>query len=209
MATQINSFNGGSVLPGNTVTTDILKKLIVRHTKPNESKPTVEEYFPLIAKILNFKNLVFTKDGVTVGEYDPLNDSGTTLEIGNSGGIVTFDPYGSHSMSHANYEKTTDYLGKKAVVVLAGQSGGTSVYWFPVSCSSGGIRAITVDSLGQTLIAEIQPTPDRSGNHRVTVTTAGGDITVDTELSPTSSNPVANSTLYSAIGNVETLLAAL
>ena len=37
----------------------------------------------------------------------------------------------------------------------------------------------------------------------------GTDITVDTELNPTSSNPVANSTLYSVIGNVETLLAAL
>lgn len=37
----------------------------------------------------------------------------------------------------------------------------------------------------------------------------GNDITVDTELSPTSNNPVANSTLYSVIGNVETLLAAL
>ena len=37
----------------------------------------------------------------------------------------------------------------------------------------------------------------------------GTDITVDTELSPTSNNPVANSTLYSVIGNVETLLAAL
>lgn len=174
MATQINSFNGGSVLPGNTVTADILKKLIVQHTKPNESDTTVEEYFPLLEKILNFKNLIFTKDGVTVGAYDPLNDSDTTLEIGNSGGIVTFDPYSSHTMSHANYEKTTSYLGQKAVVVLAGRSGGSSVYWFPVSYGSGGIRAITVNNLGQTLIAEIQPTPDRSGNHPITVTTAGG-----------------------------------
>lgn len=174
MATQINSYNGGSVLPGNTVTTDILKKLIVQHTKPNESNPTVEEYFPLIEKILNFKNLIFTKDGVTVGAYDPLNDSDTSLEIGNSGGIVAFDPYGSHTMSHANYEKTTTYLGQKAVVVLAGQSGGSSVYWFPVSYSSGGIRAITVNNLGQTLIAEIQPTPDGSGYHHITVTNAGG-----------------------------------
>lgn len=37
----------------------------------------------------------------------------------------------------------------------------------------------------------------------------GTDITVDTELDPASNNPVANSTLYSVIGNVETLLAAL
>lgn len=37
----------------------------------------------------------------------------------------------------------------------------------------------------------------------------GTDITVDTELDPTSNNPVANSTLYDVIGNVETLLAAL
>ena len=37
----------------------------------------------------------------------------------------------------------------------------------------------------------------------------GTDITVDTELDPSSNNPVANSTLYSVIGNVETLLAAL
>ena len=37
----------------------------------------------------------------------------------------------------------------------------------------------------------------------------GSDITVDTELDPASNNPVANSTLYSVIGDVETLLAAL
>lgn len=37
----------------------------------------------------------------------------------------------------------------------------------------------------------------------------GNDITVDTELDPTSNNPVANSALYDVIGNVETLLAAL
>lgn len=37
----------------------------------------------------------------------------------------------------------------------------------------------------------------------------GTDITVDTELDPTSNNPVANSTLYNIIGNVETLLDAL
>lgn len=37
----------------------------------------------------------------------------------------------------------------------------------------------------------------------------GNDITVDTELDPTSNNPVANSTLYSVVGNIETLLAAL
>lgn len=37
----------------------------------------------------------------------------------------------------------------------------------------------------------------------------GTDITVDTELNPASNNPVANSTLYSVIGNVERLLAAL
>jgi hypothetical protein len=37
----------------------------------------------------------------------------------------------------------------------------------------------------------------------------GTDITVDTELDPASNNPVANSTLYGVIGNVETLLAAL
>lgn len=37
----------------------------------------------------------------------------------------------------------------------------------------------------------------------------GGSITVDSALSSTSENPVQNKVIYAAIGDIETLLAAL
>ena len=37
----------------------------------------------------------------------------------------------------------------------------------------------------------------------------GGSVTVDSALSSTSENPVQNKVIYSAIGDIETLLAAI
>lgn len=81
MSTQVNSYSGGAVLPGTTVTTDKLKKLKLRHTPAGAQASTDEVYDPLEGKVVNVQNCVFRKNGEAVGTYDPLSGETTEIDI--------------------------------------------------------------------------------------------------------------------------------
>lgn len=81
MSTQVNSYSGGAVLPGTTVTTDKLKQLKLRHTPAGAQSSTDEVYDPLEGKVVNVQNCIFRKNGETVGTYDPLSVETTQIDI--------------------------------------------------------------------------------------------------------------------------------
>lgn len=81
MSTQVNSYSGGAVLPGTTVTTDKLKQLKLRHTPAGAQSSTDEVYDPLVGKVVNVQNCIFRKNGETVGTYDPLSGETTQIDI--------------------------------------------------------------------------------------------------------------------------------
>ena len=63
MSTQVNSYSGGAVLPGTTVTTDKLKQLKLRHTPAGAQSSTDETYDPLVGKVVNVQNCILRKNG--------------------------------------------------------------------------------------------------------------------------------------------------
>ena len=80
--TQINSYNGGAALPGDTVTRDKIKSLTLQHNPTGEGQATDVVYSPLEGKTVPVRNLVI-KDlaGNTVGMYDPLANTATEIKI--------------------------------------------------------------------------------------------------------------------------------
>ena len=80
--TQINSYNGGAALPGDTVTRDKIKSLTLQHNPTGDGQATDVVYSPLEGKTVPVRNLVI-KDlaGNTVGMYDPLANTATEIEI--------------------------------------------------------------------------------------------------------------------------------
>lgn len=91
MSTQVNSYSGGAVLPGTTVTTDKLKKLKLRHTPAGAQSSTDEVYDPLEEKVVNVQNCIFRKNGETVGTYDPLSGETTRIDIPDDAREPSFD----------------------------------------------------------------------------------------------------------------------
>lgn len=91
MSTQVNSYSGGAVLPGTTVTTDKLKKLKLRHTQAGAQASTDEVYDPLEEKVVNVQNCIFRKNGETIGTYDPLSGSTTQIDIPDDAREPSFD----------------------------------------------------------------------------------------------------------------------
>ena len=91
MSTQVNSYSGGAVLAGTTVTTDKLKKLKLRHTPAGAQSSTDEVYDPLEGKVVNMQNCVFRKNGETVGVYDPLSGKTTQIDIPDDAQEPSFD----------------------------------------------------------------------------------------------------------------------
>lgn len=91
MSTQVNSYNGGAVLAGTTVTTDMLKDFRLRHTPAGAQASTDEVYNPLEEKVVNVQNCVFRKNGATVGTYDPLSGETTQIDIPDDAREPSFD----------------------------------------------------------------------------------------------------------------------
>ena len=87
--TQINSYNGGAALPGDTVTRDKIKSLTLQHNPTGEGQATNVVYSPLEGKTVPVRNLVI-KDwsGNTVGIYDPLANAATEIEIHDDGKVA-------------------------------------------------------------------------------------------------------------------------
>lgn len=87
--TQINSYNGGAALPGNTVTRDKIKSLTLQHNPTDEGQATDVVYSPLEGKTVPVRNLVIKdKAGNTVGTYDPLANTATEIEIPDNGKVA-------------------------------------------------------------------------------------------------------------------------
>ena len=86
--TQINSYNGGAALPGDTVTRDKIKSLTLQHNPTGEGQATDVVYSPLEGKTVPVRNLVI-KDlaGNTVGMYDPLANTATEIKIPDNGKV--------------------------------------------------------------------------------------------------------------------------
>ena len=87
--TQINSYNGGAALPGDTVTRDKIKSLTLQHNPIDEGQDVDVVYSPLKGKTVPVRNLVIKdKAGNTVGIYDPLANATTEIEIPENGKVA-------------------------------------------------------------------------------------------------------------------------
>lgn len=130
MSTQVNSYNGGAVLAGTTVTTDMLKAFILRHTPAGAQASTDETYTPLAEKVVNVQNCVFRKNGTTVGTYDPLSGETTQIDIPDDAREPSFDS-GS----------TLGTAGSDTVVLPTGQTidGGVVQFNVLLDISSDGL----------------------------------------------------------------------
>lgn len=130
MSTQVNSYNGGAVLAGTTVTTDMLKNFILRHTPAGAQASTDETYTPLSEKVVNVQNCVFRKNGTTVGTYDPLSGETTQIDIPDDAREPSFDS-GS----------TLGTAGSDTVVLPTGQTidGGVVQFNVLLDISSDGL----------------------------------------------------------------------
>lgn len=110
MSTQVNSYNGGAVLAGTTVTTDMLKSLKLRHTPAGAQASTDEEYNPLAEKVVNVQNCVFRKNGETVGTYDPLSGETTEIDIPDDAREPTYET--ANSLGTADQDTVVLPTGK-------------------------------------------------------------------------------------------------
>ena len=109
--TQINSYNGGAALPGDTVTRDKIKSLTLQHNPTGEGQATDVVYSPLEGKTVPVRNLVI-KDwsGNTVGIYDPLANAATEIEIPDDVREPSFDT--GHALGTANQDTVVLPTGK-------------------------------------------------------------------------------------------------
>ena len=109
--TQINSYNGGAALPGDTVTRDKIKSLTLQHNPTGEGQATDVVYSPLEGKMVPVRNLVI-KDGVgnTVGIYDPLANASTEIEIPDNVREPSFDT--GHALGTASQDTVVLPTGK-------------------------------------------------------------------------------------------------
>lgn len=170
MSSQFNNYNGGPVLPGNTVTADALKSLKLRHTKPGADTPSVEEYHPLTEKTVDFQNIVFTKGGTSLGTYDPLNSGGLTVEIPEDVNILVFDS-SSPSVSKATYDAIKASLNANRAIYLASQSASSVIYWMPCAGTASGYQFYHYsDDIDSLRLATISHTEGSGGTHALTVT---------------------------------------
>lgn len=79
-------------------------------------------------------------------------------------------------------------------------TGGRGVNIKGPSVLVNGIRIATETDLNKCVKSINNLTPDSSGNVNISTSGSGTNITVDTALSATSTNPIANKTVYSALG---------
>lgn len=91
---QVNTFNGGAAIPGDTVKKSDLKNLVLYHTKAGESSTTAETYDPLTGKTLTAKQLIIRQSGQELGRYDPFDDSNKTIEIASGSKLYTLSSSG-------------------------------------------------------------------------------------------------------------------
>lgn len=164
--TQINSYNGGAALPGDTVTRDKIKSLTLQHNPTGEGQATEVVYSPLEGKTVPVRNLVI-KDGAgnTVGIYDPLANAPTEVEIPSGAVVVLWN--GSPTISKENRTKLMNAVQSQTPAFIAyAAASGLSYYVF--SQMVGGRMIFTGVTEDEVRVISISPAPNPDTSHDVT-----------------------------------------
>lgn len=112
-------------------------------------------------------SLVLTKNGGTIGNYNPLTGD-TTIDIPKDAVMLHFDPSGAGVMYSETYQKMYGAIGSGQSVVLESATGSSATYWQLFGEDTGAFRFASIQPDG-ILIAEISKTADSGGGHRITV----------------------------------------
>ena len=164
--TQINSYNGGAALPGDTVTRDKIKSLTLQHNPTGQGQATEVVYSPLEGKTVPVRNLVI-KDGAgnTVGIYDPLANAATEVEIPSGAAVVLWN--GSPTISKENRTKLMNAVQSQTPAFIAyAAAAGLSYYVF--SQMVGGRMIFTGVTEDEVRVISISPAPNPDTSHDVT-----------------------------------------
>lgn len=141
--------------------------------------------------------IVFSYDGVyywiDTYEYDLLNED------------FSFKALSYTSVSLTVESETITSIASESSSSSSGSSGGGG---------GGGSTSMAMEDLTNVSVSGVSDGQvlawDDTNNQWVNATVSGsGTITIDSALSSTSTNPVQNAVIYAAIGDIETLLAAL
>lgn len=154
--TQINSYNGGAALPGDTVTRDEIKSLALQHNPTGEGQATDVVYSPLEGKTVPVRNLVI-KDGAgnTVGIYDPLANAATEVEIPSGAVVVLHDT--SNTISKAERDKLANAVFNNVPAFFIISSGSALTYYSFVKSSAGDLlfAAVSESEVKTVLIGRV------------------------------------------------------
>lgn len=119
-------------------------------------------------------SLVLTKNGETIGNYNPLTGD-TIIDIPKDAVMLYFDPYGSGKMGGERYSKMTSAIDDGQGVILKSGVGSSTRYWQLASDGAGGYNFVSIGS-DTIYIANIAPNADTSGDHQITVSTFNFDV---------------------------------
>lgn len=154
--TQINSYNGGAALPGDTVTRDKIESLTLQHNPTGEGQATEVVYSPLEGKTVPVRNLVI-KDGAgnTVGIYDPLANAATEVEIPSGALVVLHDT--SNTISKAERDKLANAVFNKVPAFFVVGSGSSLTYHSFVKTNAGDLlfAAVNESEVKTVLISRV------------------------------------------------------
>lgn len=144
--TQINSYNGGAALPGDTVTRDNIKSLTLQHNPTGEGQATDVVYSPLEGKTVPVRNLVI-KDGAgnTVGIYDPLANAATEVEIP-SDSVKFYDYDGSPYLTDSQFNEIYGAINSNQFVVFRYATGASSNSYQLIRVDTSGLQFAKADS---------------------------------------------------------------
>lgn len=112
-------------------------------------------------------SLVLTKNGGTIGNYNPLTGD-TTIDIPKDAVMLNFDPNGAGVMYADSYQKMSDAIDDDQIVVLKSATGSSAVYWQLSGEDTGVYRFASIMSDGTT-VAEISKSADAGGRHQISV----------------------------------------
>ena len=141
---------------------------------------------------------------LTQAQYDAL-----TTKDPNTFYIIT-DAQGGDLSDYYTKSETDDLLDEK-LDVTAYTPTDLSNYYTKSETSSSTQISTALNAKQNTLVSgtNIKTINNQSILGSGNIEVQGGSVTVDTELSSTSENPVQNKVIYAAIGNIESLLASI
>lgn len=119
-------------------------------------------------------SLVLTKNGSTIGNYNPLTGD-VIIDIPKDAVMLHFDPYGFARMDSERYGEMTSAIDAGQGVILKSGVGSSTRYWQLASDGASGYNFVSIGS-DTIYIANIAPNADSSGDHRITVSTFDFDV---------------------------------